>query len=75
MNSGLSKRAFEGGIFDTVQVNTYCLKTKKVVFTGSMSETARFVGVETSYLLTYLKKKLRFRKKYCFRYANKPQPQ
>lgn len=75
MNTGLSKRAIIGECFDQISINTYCLKSKKVVHTGSLEATAKFVGTYDQMIFSYLKSKSRYKKKYCFRIAKEnPNP-
>lgn len=69
MKAGISKRAIAGSHFDKVLINTYCLKTKKVLFTGDIEDTAKFVGTYREIIASYLRTKYRYKKTYCFRYA------
>ena len=59
--------------FEHVPVNVYDIKTKEIVFTGSQTDAAKFIGVPKNYLCYYLKTKAKVKKKWAIRYAKPPQ--
>lgn len=63
----LQKRASAGSHFDSVEVNVYDIKTHEIVFSGNQGDAANFLGVTSQYLRYYLRKKVRFKKKYAIR--------
>ena len=66
---GLARRARINGVFEPVNVNVWCIETKKIIFTGNQCEVGNLLGVKQGQILTYLKTKSRFRKKYALRLA------
>lgn len=51
MRKGLNRSTKIDGINGTLQVNVY--ENKKIVFTGSKTDAARFIGMPHSAALTY----------------------
>lgn len=69
MNNGLTRKITNLITHEKAIINVWCLVTKTVVFTGSTSDVARFIGTNERSVSSYLKKKVRFRKKYALRHA------
>lgn len=56
--------------FETVQVNVYDIKTKRIIFTGSQRDASIFMGVTPNNMVRYIKSKVRVKKKYAVRFVS-----
>ena len=71
---GLPKRVLYNSPGETADVNIYDIKTKEIVFIGSQTDAAKFVGLkQPCSLFYYLRTKDRIKKKWAVRYVKDPQ--
>ena len=58
--------------FETTIVNVYEIETKKIVFTGSEKDVAKFLGIDAKSIPAAIKYKYKVKnKKYALRHASK----
>jgi len=59
-----------GEHFDIVTVNVYDIKTKQIIFTGSQTDAAKFIGTSNSNIYFSLRYKSRIKKRFTVRLAS-----
>jgi len=65
----MSKKVSLGTPFETVNINVYDIKDKRIVFTGSQSDAANFIGTTASNISASLRLKTKIKKQYAVRIA------
>lgn len=66
-------RQAKTGIFEKVIVNVYEIATKTIVFTGSVCDAAKFMGIAAGHCSMAARNRFRVKKKWAVRLAPETQ--